>query len=433
MPKGPRKLKIEFASGTLTHYGGVYLFHRFLTRIGFKNAVASHIRLVQRNHRYSVGELLLAILYPIILGLERIETTYLLQANGVFQYLSGLSTYPHATTLRRFLLRLAPLALPRLRRLHDRFLMKMSVRPDRPSRLLFDLDSTVLVVYGHQEGAAKGYNPIKPGRKCYNPLLCFEGQTKDFWQGELRPGDAYTSSGVLALLTASFAKIPAGVKRIIIRADKGFYDHKTIEWLENKRAQFVIAAKFTKPLQRKVSSLRYTRQSNSLYWSQFRYQPMGWKKPYRFVVVRRSQEEEASKQLTLFKQGKYFYQVLVTNLELQPLTVWRFYNGRAAVERIIRELKGNYPLGRIPTQQFFANEAYFHLLLLAYNLVNWFKRLCLPETFQTATLETLRQQIFLMPAQLLKADNRPRLVMPASGHRENAWKHALHKIEKLKL
>lgn len=150
------------------------------------------------------------------------------------------------------------------------------------------------------------------------------------------------------------------------------------------------------------------------------------------MVVRRPQPEEPSEQLTLFKLGKYHYQVLVTDLDLQPLNLWRFYNGRAGVERIIRELKKNYPLGRIPTHHFFANEAYFHLLLLAYNLVNWFKRLCLPEQFQTATLETLRQQIFLMPAQLLRADNRPRLVMPASGQREAAWKYALHEIDKLK-
>jgi hypothetical protein len=65
--------------------------------------------------------------------------------------------------------------------------------------------------------------------------------------------------------------------------------------------------------------------------------------------------------------------------------------------------------------------------------VNWFKRLCLPREFQTATLDTLRNRILLMPAQLLRTGNRPRLAMPAGGPRENAWKHALHKIEKLRL
>jgi hypothetical protein len=48
------------------------------------------IRFSQRNHRYSVSESLLAVLYPILLGLGRIETTRLLKPNGVSQYLTGL-------------------------------------------------------------------------------------------------------------------------------------------------------------------------------------------------------------------------------------------------------------------------------------------------------------------------------------------------------
>ncbi len=76
--------------------------------------------------------------------------------------------------------------------------------------------------------------------------------------------------------------------------------------------------------------------------------------------------------------GKYSYQVVVTNMKLTPLNTWRFYNGRAAVDLIINEFKGNYPLGKIPTKHFPANEAYFHTLLFSYNLINWFKRLCLP-------------------------------------------------------
>ena len=55
------------------------------------------------------------------------------------------------------------------------------------------------------------------------------------------------------------------------------------------------------------------------------------------------------------------------------------------MERIIKELKADYPLAKIPTHQFADNEAYFHLLLFAYNLVNWFKRLCLPEEYHSTT------------------------------------------------
>jgi Transposase DDE domain group 1 len=432
MARGPRKLAVTFGAASLTHYGGVYLLHRFLSRIGFKQAVATQVRVAQRNHRYTVGEMLLSLLYPMILGLERIETTQLLRQNGVFQYLTGLPSYPEATTLRRFLLRVAPTALPKLRTLHDRFLRRMTGRPRSPTRLIFDLDSTVLIVYGHQEHARIGYNPIKRGRPSYHPLLCFEGQTKDFWHGELRPGDVHTSSGTLDLLAACFAKIPTRVRLTIVRADKGFYDHKLIEWLEARRARFVIVARLTPPIKRKLPHLRDGSPSRGVEVAEFRYQPTRWPQPYRFIVIRRPEPEDPTEQLTLFKLGKYHYQVLVTNLPLQPLNLWRFYNDRAGVELLIKQLKGDYALGSIPSRHFFANETYFHLLLLAYNLVNWFKRLCLPPDLQTATLQTLRHRVLLMPAQLTRSQNRPRLVLPASGPREAAWTCALQQIDSLR-
>jgi Transposase DDE domain group 1 len=431
MPRGPRRLAITFGATSLTHYGGTYLLHRFLSRIGFKDALARQVRLHQRNNRYTVGEMVLALLYPMILGLERLETTQLLRQNGVFQYLTGLPSYPDATTLRRFLLRAAPTALSQLRALHDRLLQRMSVQPPPPRRLIFDLDSTVLVVYGNREHARIGYNPIKRGRPSYHPLLCFEGQSKDFWHGELRPGDAHTASGTRELLAACFAKIPAGVRSVILRADKGFYDHALVEWLEARRARFVIVARLTPPIKRKLAHLRYVHASRGVGVAEFRYQPARWPHSYRFIVIRRPEPEETTTQLTLFRLGRYHYQVLVTNLPLHPLNLWRFYNDRAAVELLIKQLKGDYALGSIPTRHFFANETYFHLLLLAYNLINWFKRRCLPPEWQTATLQTLRHRIFLMPAQLRRTDNRPRLLLPASGPRETAWQHALDKIQRL--
>ena len=431
-PRGPRKLAVKFGAQNLTHYGGVYLLHRFLSKIGFKSAVANKLHFPQRNNRYSIGEMLLAFLYPMILGLERLETTQLLRQNGVFQYLTGLPNYPEATSLRRFLLRAAPQMLPRLRTLHDEFLKRMTDRPHRPARLLFDVDSTVLVLYGQQENARVGYNPIKRGRPSYHPLLCFEGQSKDYWHGELRPGDAYTSGGVKTLLQACFAKRTDPRQSVIVRADKGFYDHALVEWLELERAGFVIVARLTQPIKRKLAALRYRTISRGVEAAEFCYQPHRWPRPFRFVVIRRPQPEEPTAQLTLFKLGRYHYQVFVTNLVLQPLNLWRFYNDRAGIELIIRQLKGDYALGAIPTRHFFANETYFHLLLLAYNLVNWFKRLCLPPEMQKATLQTLRERILLMPAQLVRTDNRPHLLLPASGPREHAWRYALRKIQDLK-
>src|SRR5918996_2238261 len=139
MPRGPRKLLVTFGARSLTHYGGVYLLHRFFSRLRLQRRLTREVSLPQRNHRYSVGEMFLALVYPMILGLERIDTTQLLRQNGVFQYLTGLPSYPDATTLRRFLLRVAPVACPRLRALHDQFLRRMTIMPHRPTRLIFDV------------------------------------------------------------------------------------------------------------------------------------------------------------------------------------------------------------------------------------------------------------------------------------------------------
>jgi transposase len=121
------------------------------------------------------------------------------------------------------------------------------------------------------------------------------------------------------LLKAVFAKLPPSVKIVIIRADKGFYDHETIEYLESQKALFVIVAKLTSPIKRTLSTLSYQVHSSGLESAEFMYQPTKWKKKYRFVVIRRLIPEEPTEQLTLFSMGRYTYQVIVTNMKLNPL------------------------------------------------------------------------------------------------------------------
>src|SRR3990170_640797 len=240
MPKGPRRVRIRFDARTLTHYGGIYLLQRFFTRLRLQRSLTKAVRFRQRNTRYSIGEMVLALLYPMLLGLERLESTQLLTRNGVFQSLSGLPVYPNATTLRRFLLRLGQHALPKLRRLHDGFRARV-VAVEQRRRFIFDVDSTVLVVYGHQEQARRGYNPTKRGRLSYHPLVCFQGQSRDYWAGELRPGDAHTAQGAVDLLAACFARLPPDAQRVDVRGDKGFYDGKIVAALEDRRSGFVMS------------------------------------------------------------------------------------------------------------------------------------------------------------------------------------------------
>jgi hypothetical protein len=215
MKPGPKNLQISFSGKSLTHFGGLYLLQKFFQKMNLGSLLSQYLHFLQRNNRYTTAEEILALIYPIAPGLERIETSHLLRHNGAFQYLTGLPTYPNPTTLRRFLLRMAPLALPKLRKLHDRLLLSMILKPSPPTRVIFDLDSTVLILYGKQEMARIGYNPKKRGRPFYHPILCFNGITIDFWRRELRPGNTHKSTGTLELLKASFAKLPPSVKIVV--------------------------------------------------------------------------------------------------------------------------------------------------------------------------------------------------------------------------
>jgi hypothetical protein len=72
MRRSPRNLRIACNHAGLTHFGGVYFFHESLPVLQFRHFLARQL------------------VYPIVLGLDRIETASFLRSNGTFQYLTGL-------------------------------------------------------------------------------------------------------------------------------------------------------------------------------------------------------------------------------------------------------------------------------------------------------------------------------------------------------
>jgi len=184
----------------------VLQLRRFLSR---------HLRYRRRNQDYTLSQMILALVYPIILGLDRLETAALLRSNGTFQYLTGLPSYPDPQSLRRFLLQAVPDFREQLHRVNDDLLQQFIHRPDHRSRLILDLDSTVVTVFGRQEGAAVGYNPRYRGKRSYDPLLCLEANSSFLWDVELRRGDAGTWAGSVELLACCFQNSwPAAFTRV---------------------------------------------------------------------------------------------------------------------------------------------------------------------------------------------------------------------------
>lgn len=82
--------------------------------------------------------------------------------------------------------------------------------------------------------------------------------------------------------------------------------------------------------------------------------------------------------------------------------IWRIF------ELVIRELKESYATGKIPTKFFKANLAFFQPTVFAYNLLNWFRLLCLPKEYKRMTLQTIRSKLIAIPAELVFPQNKPK-------------------------
>ncbi len=151
MRHSPRNLRLACDHKGLTHFGGIYFFREFLRVLQFRNFLARQLTYPRRNRRYSLSQMVLALVYPLVLGLDRLETASFLRSNGTFQYLTGLESFPDPQTLRRFLLQAPDSFLQQMHRMNDRLLQNFIHLPEHRSRLIFDLDSTVVTVFGHQE------------------------------------------------------------------------------------------------------------------------------------------------------------------------------------------------------------------------------------------------------------------------------------------
>jgi hypothetical protein len=205
-----------------------------------------------------------------------------------------------------------------------------------------------------------------------------------------------------------------------------------IEYLDSVGCGYAIVAKEYRTIKTRARECRFQKLRNGWEVGKFVYKPGSWKRPHRFVVVRRPvpQDPVEAQQLTLFKDRKYAH-VLVTNLKTHPGCVWQFYAQRATIEKNIRELLYDYPLGKIPTEDWVANVAFFQILLFAFNLVHWFKRLCLPREYLYATLDTIRTDFLVLPAKLTQEGSKNVLSLPHDYHYRELFEKAFQKIDEL--
>jgi len=437
MRKGLQTLEFSFEGDALTHFGGLFLIQRFCNKLRLRRRLQRILKSAPRWIDYRPEDMIMTFLYVLIAGLQRVNKTEILQYNGLFLSLIGLQRFPDQTALRRFLWRMPPAAIREMVRLHDRLRAELFAIPQPRTQLEFHMDSVVLTLYGHQQGARKGYNPRKKGRPSYHPILCFEAHGQEFWHGSLRPGDAASSTGARFMVRRCLEKVPSSIARSRIRflADSGYFGGKLVGDLDQAGCGYIIVASKVKNFLLAAHGAGFKPMHFGWGVAEFQYKPLKWKKAHRFIVVRRPVDEDPDEadQLTLLQVGRYKYSAYVTNLNLKAENVWRTYHSRANIEKSIRELLYHLALNKIPTQEWTANVAFFQMLLFAYNLVHWFKRLCLPKDYFTATVETIRSDFLVLPGKLTCRAGRNVLQLPRDYHYREVFLEAAKKIEKLRL
>ena len=436
MAKGIKNIQFSFGESNLTRFGGLFLIHSFCKKLRLKWYLQKYVKLHQRNQEYQTAEFVLLLLYIIILGIARIENLRYLQTNGVFKKIVGMKKLPHPTAIRRFLHRLTPATIRQIVEVHNLIQKKIFLILHTKTSITFDIDGTVLTVYGRQQRAKVGFNPKRKGARSYLGILCFESN-REFWYGSLRPGNTSQVKVARHIIGRCLAKLPYSIYRIRVRADAGFYSHKFIEdYLEKNGLLYAIEGQVKSPqMVTKMQKVKYNHYKSDWEIGEFTYQPRDWETPHRFVVQRRPlpEDPEEKAQLKLFEMKDYGYRIVVTNLKLKPQNIWNFYSQRAqGAEQNVKELKINYPLAKIPTKSYTANVAYFQMLLLAFNIINWFKWLCLPEEYHYVTLQTIRDQLLSIPARLTKTGNKNMLKFPAGYQHESLFNTAITNIHKMK-
>src|SRR6267154_6100767 len=323
----------DFNGKNLTPYGGLLPVITMLEKLGFQSLVEQTLTSKRIPRSMDLYRFLLSIVLGLYIGFARLNQLRFIARDPIVTGILKVTELPVQSTFWRFVnalhLNVARQILTIMRIMRERVWAAANVKLEV---ITIDTDTTVHTLYGQQMGGRKGYNPKNKGKKSYQPMLTFIAETREYIWGELRNGDRPTGKQIGDHLRSVRAALPPGVKQIYGRADSGFYCREAVEGYEEIEARFVICARKTARLVEELRQAEWkpSPKTDADAECEFRYQPEGWSKPYRFVALRKEKPREELKaeeteQYQLFETSQYKYRVFVTDMS-DPIyfVVW-FY------------------------------------------------------------------------------------------------------------
>lgn len=261
-----------------------------------------------------------------------------LSTDRVFQKVAGLLGFPVQSTISRFLAGLKVAVVPKIGVCNFDLLMKFKSGFKGFKEITLDMDSHVIPVFGNQQRVGLGYNP-KKSRYSYHPFLCFIGETRDYIGGFLRNGKHHTSHNAIPLINSIVKKLPSHIKEIKVRADSVFFSLNMLKFLIKKPIEFYVVLSMQPWVQKKIKYIKGWRSiGKGVEVSQCDY-VLTESITITMVFIRQRVRngEYPKKQLKLLHTEDviYDYQVIVTNSDIPPKDVWKFYNQKACCENFI--------------------------------------------------------------------------------------------------
>lgn len=413
---GGRDLQLTTTAKAVTPFAGLASFIAWLRHIGFCRVAAEAMPFAYLSPRaLPLVDIFTAFLVSVILGASRFAHCDWLRFDKALHALLGIRRFPADDAILRFFGRFTQGRIEAFFRPLTRWLLALLKPP--AGGFTLDMDSTVLNREGSQEGAAKGYNPRRPGRKSHHPLLAVLAEAPFVLHAWLRSGNTTAGRGVPGFLTEALALLPQGWRIRCVRADSGFFDQALLGLLEERGLPYLIVARLTQQVKRRVqgSALTWRDIGGAYAVGSFTLKLQGWTDTRRFIVVREQvREGKAAVGRTLIDVPGYTFRIWVTNRTEDPASLWRDYNGRATVEQRIEELKNDVHAGGFCTAKFFATEAAMLAAIFAYNLLAVYQAQVTPRSGYRKP-STLRAAVFVCGALLGRVGHKLVLRLSQSG------------------
>ena len=404
------KFDISYTSKEITPWGGMVFLKQMLQKIGFREVIDSNLDLPQSgsNRGYKTATIIEGFITSIWCGANRFLHTEVTRHDLTLGKIFDWKNTPGQDTYKRFFGKFNQATNQKV----SDYFYSWIFDNFKFDNFTLDIDSSVMTRYGEQEGAKKGYNPAKRGRCSHHPLIAFIDDVKLVANMWLRSGDTSSANNFLSFLEDTLSKLKNKTVSLI-RLDSGFFQSNILDYLEQKAMSYIIAAKFTHPIQRVIKeSTSWIVLDTGIEICEQVYQSDSWQVPRRLVIVRQKIKDRPNapgKQLRIFLEEEVFknyrYSAYVTNMNLAPAEIWRLYRGRANAENRIKELKYDFGFDSFNLKDFYATEAALTFVMIAYNLMALFRTFVLQEKTQK-TLSTLRYRTFAVGAYFEKINDK---------------------------